>query len=201
MDRERTSLAQYIITTVRNAQNLPIKAKAEAAKALYVVLKPYTGFYANPMLQRTSIIDGMLYDLSQEDNAAHVTALGMDEYVESLTLTNAKYKVYVEQRTVSRSALRGPESAVLRTEMDALYKYLTTVAFAHNVVTPSDDIDHFIFYVNDILSEVNTSYNQRMAAKTESGKGKTENSVETGNGEVSPEGSEPSEEGSEEGEG
>jgi hypothetical protein len=42
-----------------------------------------------------------------------------------------------------------------------------------------------------------------MAAKTESGKGKTENSVETGNGEVSPEGSEPSEpvEGSEEGEG
>jgi hypothetical protein len=32
-----------------------------------------------------------------------------------------------------------------------------------------------------------------MAAKTERGKGKTENSVETGNGEVSPEGSEPSE--------
>jgi hypothetical protein len=49
--------------------------------------------------------------------------------------------------------------------MDALYKYVTTVAFAHNVVTPSDDIDHFIFYVNDILSEVNTSYNQRMAQK------------------------------------
>ena len=85
--------------------------------------------------------------------------------------------------------------------MDALYKYLTTVAFAHNVVTPSEDIDHFIFYVNDILSEVNPSYNQRMAAKTESGKGKTENSVETGNGEVSTEASEPSEEGSKEGEG
>ena len=197
MDRERTNLAQYIITNVRNAQNLPIKAKAEAAKALYLVLKPYTGFYTNPMLQRTSIIDGMLYDLSQEDNAAHVTTLGLDEYVESLTLTNAKYKVYVEQRTVSRSALRGPESAVLRTEMDALYKYLTTVAFAHNVVTPSEDIDHFIFYVNDILAEVNTSYNQRMAAKTESGKGKTENSVETSEPE-SP--SEPVE-GSEEGEG
>ena len=47
--------------------------------------------------------------------------------------------------------------------------------------------------VNAIIGEINTSYNQRMAAKTESGKGKTENSVETGNGEVSPEGSEPSE--------
>ena len=199
MDRERTSLAQYIITTVRNAQNLPIKAKAEAAKALYVVLKPYTGFYANPMLQRTSIIDGMLYDLSQEDNAAHVTTLGLGDCVESLTLTNAKYKVYVEQRTVSRSALRGPESTVLRLEMDALYKYVTIVAFAHNVVTPSDDIDHFIFYVNDILSEVNTSYNQRMAAKTESGKGKTENSEPSEP--ESPESPSQPVEGSEEGEG
>ena len=198
MDRERTSLAQYIITNVRNAQNLPIKAKAEAAKALYVVLKPYTGFYANPMLQRTSIIDGMLYDLSQEDNAAHVTTLGLGDCVESLTLTNAKYKVYVEQRTVSRSALRGPESTVLRLEMDALYKYVTTVAFAHNVVTPSEDIDHFIFYVNDILSEVNTSYNQRMAQK------KKEDPTDTGDEPSEPSqpdsGSEPAN-GSEEGEG
>ncbi|MBQ5911950.1 MAG: hypothetical protein IIW93_02490, partial [Bacteroidaceae bacterium] len=76
--------------------------------------------------------------------------------------------------------------------MDALYKYITTLAFAHNVVTPSEDIAQYIVTINAIIGEANSSYNQRMAAKTESGKGKTENSVETGNGEVSPEGSEPS---------
>jgi hypothetical protein len=72
------------------------------------------------------------------------------------------------------------------------------------VVTPSEDIAQYIVTINAIIGEANSSYNQRMAAKTERGKGnqgstpggaevKTENSVETGNGEVSPEGSEPSE--------
>jgi hypothetical protein len=76
--------------------------------------------------------------------------------------------------------------------MDAIFDNITIVAFAHGVVTPNDDIDAYIAMVNAIIGEINTSYNQRMAAKTESGKGKTENSAETGNGEVSPEGSEPS---------
>jgi hypothetical protein len=76
--------------------------------------------------------------------------------------------------------------------MDALYKYITTLSFAHNVVTPIEDIAQYIVTINAIIGETNSSYNQRMAAKTESGKGKGENSVETGNGEVSPEGSEPS---------
>ena len=56
------------------------------------------------------------------------------------------------------------------------------------MVTPSDDIDHFIFYVNDILSEVNTSYNQRMAAKKDPSQPPLQ-----GEEEVSPEASEPSE--------
>lgn len=193
MDKERTTLAQYIITAVRNAQSLPIKAKADAAKALYLVLKPYIGFYTQPMLQRTSIIEGMLYDLAQEDSATHITTLGLGEYVENLTLKNAQYKVYVEKRTASRSALRGPESAVIRTEMDALYKYITTVAFAHNVVTPSEDIEHFIAYVNDILTEVNTSYNQRMAQKKkEEPSEPSKPDTDTGK-ENEPEASEPSE--------
>jgi hypothetical protein len=43
--------------------------------------------------------------------------------------------------------------------MDALYKYVTTVAFAHGVVTPSEEINLYIAHVNDILSEVNSSHN------------------------------------------
>ena len=39
---------------------------------------------------------------------------------------------------------------MLRQEMDALYEYVTTVAFAH---------------VNDILSEENSSHNQCLVAK------------------------------------
>ncbi|MBQ5838726.1 MAG: hypothetical protein IIW42_01670, partial [Bacteroidaceae bacterium] len=55
------------------------------------------------------------------------------------------------------------DSATLRQEMDALYKYITTVAFAHNVVTPSQEADAYIATINAIIGEINTSYNQRMA--------------------------------------
>jgi hypothetical protein len=166
MDAERSTLGQYIITTVRNSQNLPIKAKAEAAKQLYAVLRAYVGFYNQPAPQKTATIDGMLLDLSSPEMQDHVTTLALGEYIESLTLKNAQYKVKVEVRTTARAALHSvTDSATLRQEMDALYKYITTLAFAHNVVTPSEDIAQYIVTINAIIGEANSSYNQRMAQK------------------------------------
>lgn len=49
--------------------------------------------------------------------------------------------------------------------MDTLYKYVTTVVFAHGVVTPSEEINLYIAHVNDILSEENSSHNQCLVAK------------------------------------
>ena len=196
LDAERTSLAQYIINTVRNAQSLPIKQKSDAAKQLYAVLRAYVGFYNHPAPQKTATRDGMLLDISAEEFADYVTTLGLDECVEALTLKNAQYKVKVDMRTQSRTALHSAvDSATLRTEMDALYKYITTVAFAHNVITPSEDITHYINNMNAVIGEITASYNQRTAkrkqtengeGKTENGEGKTENSTpETENGEGS----------------
>ena len=54
---------------------------------------------------------------------------------------------------------------MLRHEMDALYKYVTTVVFAHGVVTPLEEINLYIAHVNDILSEENSLHNQCLAAK------------------------------------
>ncbi|MBQ5693710.1 MAG: hypothetical protein IIV71_00385, partial [Bacteroidaceae bacterium] len=66
----------------------------------------------------------------------------------------------------ARAALHSvTDSATLRLEMDALYKYITTLAFAHNVVTPSEDIAQYIVTINAIIGEANSSYNQRMAQK------------------------------------
>ena len=189
MDAERSTLGQYIITTVRNSQNLPIKAKAEAAKQLYAVLRVYVGFYNQPAPQKTATIDGMLLDLSSPEMQDHVTTLALGEYIESLTLKNAQYKVKVEARTTARAALHSvTDSATLRLEMDALYKYITTLAFAHNVVTPSEDIAQYIVTINAIIGEANSSYNQRMAAKKDPSQPPLQ-----GEEEVSSEGSEPSE--------
>jgi hypothetical protein len=166
LDSERTSLGQYIINSVRNAQSLPIKQKSDAAKQLYAVLRAYVGFYNQPAPQKTATLDGMLLDLSSEELAEYITTLGLTECVEALTLKNAQYKVKVDARTQARSALHSTaDSATLRTEMDALYKYITTVAFAHNVITPSEDITLYINNMNAVISEITASYNQRNAKR------------------------------------
>ena len=167
IDIERSTLGQYIITTVRNALTLPIAAKAAAATALYTVLKPYVGFYNQPAPQKTATIDGMLIDLAQDGMQDHLAALSLSDYVETLTLKNAQYKVILEQRTQARTANKVVDSTTIRQEMDTIYKYITTVAFAHNVVTPSESIEAYILTVNAILAEANISYNQRMAKATD----------------------------------
>lgn len=161
IDVERNTMGQYIITSVRNSLSLPLADKAAAATALYTVLKPYVGFYNQPAPQKTATIDGMLIDLNQDSIQEHIEALGLSAYIETLMLKNAQYKVVLEQRTQSRNNNKLVDSATLRLEMDALYKYITTLAFAHNVVTPSDDINNYIATINAILGEANASYNQR----------------------------------------
>lgn len=163
LDGQRTALGQYIINTVKNCITLPMAGKSEAATAMYVMLKPYYGFYNKTTTQKTAILDGMLADLSNEEIAAHITTLGLEDAIENLTLKNAQLKVQVDMRTQTRKQNKIVDSATLRQEMDALYKYITTVAFAHNVVTPSQEADAYIATINAIIGEINTSYNQRMA--------------------------------------
>ena len=195
LDVERSTIGQYILSCVKNSLTLPIADKSAAATALYTVLKPYVGFYNQPAPQKTSIIDGMLLDLSQDAMQEHLTTLGLGTYIEMLTLKNAQYKVALEVRTQARNANKSVDSATIRQEMDAIFDNITIVAFAHGVVTPNEDIDAYIAMVNAIIGEINTSYNQRMAAKKDPSQPPLQ-----GEEEVSPEASEtsqPSEEGEE----
>lgn len=167
LEKQRDDLGQYIIHTVRNGQSLPIATKAANAQRLWIVLKPYVGFYDQPHRQETATIDGMIMDLTKEENAPLVASLGLSEYVEELALVNARYRMLYTQRTAARDAAKSEDSKTLRAEMDALYDYITTVAFAHNVVTPSEGIEGYISLVNTTIDEINALYNQRMAQAKE----------------------------------
>lgn len=174
LETQRDEKGMYIINTVRNSRELPFPAIAEAAKALWFVLEPYVGFHSKPNLQETALIDGMLLDLAKSENAAHITALSLTQTVEELTLLNAQYRVLTEQRTTSRDNAKTADAKTLRAEMDQLYEYITTVAFAHNVVNPSDTLEQYIRSVNAIIDETNTAYNQRMAQTKAKGEDEAE---------------------------
>lgn len=173
LDEQRDVLGRYIIDTVRASQNLPNKAKSEAATKLYLVLKPYEGFYKIANMQETATLNGMVIDLNKDANKAHVQTLGLQAEVDELTAVNTQYKILTDTRTVTREGAKVEDSKTIRTEMDALYDYITTVAFAHNVVSPSSQLSNYINQVNAIIDEANTSYNQRIA-QTKAKEDKTE---------------------------
>ena len=86
-------------------------------------------------MPETATIEGMLLDLSKGDCSTHLATLGLTESVAELADANSRYKALAAQRTTSVSDAKTPDSKSLRAELDALYVYISDVAFAHNVVS------------------------------------------------------------------
>ena len=157
----RDEIGRIIIDSVKAGQSMRLPAIVEASKALWHVLQPYNGFYALPNMQETTAIEGMLMDLSRGDCPTHLATLGLTDYVAQLADANNRYVALEAQRTVSNSDAKAPDSKTIRTEMDALYTYITDVAFAHQVLNPTTELARYIRDVNDMIAEVNAAYNQR----------------------------------------
>ena len=174
LEAQRDALGQYIIDNVRNAQNVPIAAKAASGEALWVVLKPYVGFYDLPNQQETMVLNGLVNDLSKEENAEHVATLALNDYVAELAVVNARYQMLTEQRTSQRAAAKTADSATLRKELDVLYDYVTTVAFCESVAKPTEATAQFITELNAVVAEINALYNQRVAKGKENSKDESE---------------------------
>ena len=171
LEQQRDVLGQYVIDTVRSAQSMPIASKAADARELWIVLSPYVGFYDMPNKQETAAIDGMVSDLEKEENTPRVASLGLTDFVAELKRVNTEYRALYIQRMEARNAGKTADSKTIRTEMDALYKFITTVAFAHNVVSPSEQIAAYISIVNALIGETNTAYNQRTGNTKAEGEG------------------------------
>ena len=105
-------------------------------------------------MQETATIEGMLLDLSKGDCPTHLATLGLTESVAELADANSRYKALTAQRTTSVSDAKTPDSKSLRAELDALYAYITDVAFAHNVVNPTTELARYIRGVNDINTSI-----------------------------------------------
>ena len=79
---------------------------------------------------------------------------GLTESVAELADANSRYKALTAQRTTSVSDAKTPDSKSFRAELDALYAYISDVAFAHNVVNPTTELARYIRGVNDINTSI-----------------------------------------------
>lgn len=104
--------------------------------------------------------------------AAHLETVGLKEEVESLRKLNARYQTLLESRANSQVANSMEASKSIRTEMDELYDEMITTIFAFSVAVPSETLTEFIVFLNKLVADTTTAYNQRTAQSGKSA-GKT----------------------------
>ena len=164
-DKKADELIVYLMATFRTNLTSPIQAMRNAAETLYLKTKPYVGCQTLPQGQQIQKMRGLLSDLSTADMSAHITTLGLTAVVEELNTITAQYSALIEQRTASQLANKLDAGKTVRLELDEQYDDLVTIAFVTSVATPSEEATDFVVYMNKLIADTETAYNQRMAQR------------------------------------
>lgn len=179
-DKQRDDTVIYVTSSITNEQKNPIEAKRVAAASLYKVIKPYVGVSRLPNQQETVQINGMLNDLAKEENAPLVETLGLTEALNALRELNDRYSTLTEQRTNASAANEKEDSATIRDRMDTLYEEMTMMAYAQNIVNPTETSALFVSRMNAVIKEIRSLYNLRVEAREAAKKKKEEKPSEGG---------------------
>ena len=165
VDKKADELIVYLMATFRTNRTSPIQAMRNAAETLYLKTKPYVGCQTLPQGQQIQKMRGLLSDLSTADMSAHITTLGLTAVVEELNTITAQYSTLIEQRTASQLANKLDAGKTVRLELDEQYDDLMTIAFVTSVATPSKEATDFVVYMNKLIADTETAYNQRIAQR------------------------------------
>ena len=75
---------------------------------------------------------------------------------------NAEYTNFMNRFTLANKLDAGKN---VRLELDEQYDDLATIAFVTSVATPSKEATDFVVYMNKLIADTETAYNQRMAQR------------------------------------
>lgn len=164
LDRERDELLSFLFTSIKNDRKNPNASRKEAAKQLYLVVKPYFGVQNSAHRQETQYIESLQTDLSRAENSAHITSLGLQDAVNTLVEKNTAYKTLTSDRADAIATTTPLQNAKqIRQKTDEQYKEITLRAFAQSVAQPNDEATAFITSINKLIDDTNTAYKQRSA--------------------------------------
>ena len=164
-DKKADELIVYLMATFRTNLTSPIQAMRTAAETLYLKTKPYVGCQTLPQGQQIQKMRGLLSDISTAEMSVHITTLGLTAVVEELNTITTQYSALIEQRTASHLANKLDAGKTVRLELDEQYDDLVTIAFVTSVATPSKEATDFVVYMNKLIADTDTAYNQRIAQR------------------------------------
>lgn len=166
VDQLRLDYCSFLLTRINNARKLVKGEKLDAATRLANITKPYAKIAKIPNNQRTELINGLLFDLKKEENAAAIKTLDLTEYMMMLEEFNDQYTALTKQMSASRLVKTQGNVQMIRDEIDDLLDDIHLQAQSWQVCHPTEQSRTFIIEANHLVDEAETAYNQRKTGKT-----------------------------------
>lgn len=163
IEEEIDDLLVAIIGVIRSTMKSPVANKKEASTELYNAIGTYTDAYRKAIRYKMGLVDSLLYDLAKPELSELVSALGLDNEVESLTLKHAQCKVLMDSRSNAKVKISRSKILDIRKEIDELLEIMVTCIRSLYYKAPTDELAELILSLNQLLAESETNYNQRMA--------------------------------------
>ena len=153
-DGTRDDGAGTILNVVGAFKKSLVAEKKAAALRLSALLAPYKLVRYSEYSKQTSEVNGMLNVLKAPENAAAVTALGLDEEVAALEEANLAFDTIFKQKAAEESErmeVKDLDSDEVVDEANALYAEIVQTVNAYAIVQPTEELEGFIKEVNGFV--------------------------------------------------
>ena len=167
-DERRDDGSSAIFGTVSAAERSLVPARREAAMRLRAELAPYWKMRYHEYSKQTAEGRGMIATLRLAENAAAVTALGLDDEVDAFEEANEAFDALFVQKAAEESERMDvkdldsaqvvndantlyAQSAQVVNDANTLYAQIVQVVNAYAIVSPTDEINAFIKDVNGFV--------------------------------------------------
>ena len=162
LEKQRDTLAGYIISTSLQTTYLPIAEKSKAGKEIYIVVKPYQGIGKEPNEQETTLIKNMLGDIESHNLSSQMILLGLDDVAADLKRINDQYEELSAGRDKPKARQRVREKVKeLRAAATEVYQEIADRAFAANLLHPTAITEEYVLDINNELLLAEENYNRR----------------------------------------
>ena len=119
----------FLLTTFRNEKRNVIETRKEAANALQIVSKNFSGIQSLPARQKSQTISALLKDLNKEGNKKHIDTLGLSEALASLEKYNEQCQKLIDSRAATQTSNAKINTKKIRKEASAWYRLLARFCF------------------------------------------------------------------------
>lgn len=163
LNTEINHIISFVFNSIDRARTVNIPAMRDAGIHLHNVKSPYVGIQRLSEAKKPSQVQGLVSDLSKEENTAAVVALKLAELIEKLDETNNDLIRLIAQRLEEQTASRLEAGHTVRARMVQLYDRMTNLAFAKSITAPTDKTTEYITGLNALINATNAAYHQRIA--------------------------------------